>query len=44
MPNYPSCVEYSDKYYDDTYEYRHVTLPKKDYDNLPHSYQVFYLP
>mmetsp|Transcript_80170 Transcript_80170/g.230148 ORF Transcript_80170/g.230148 Transcript_80170/m.230148 type:complete len:96 (+) Transcript_80170:90-377(+) len=28
MPHYPDEIEYSDKYADSTYEYRHVTLPK----------------
>ncbi|CBK20688.2 uncharacterized protein [Blastocystis hominis] len=27
--NYASQIDYSDKYYDETYEYRHVTLPKE---------------
>ena len=29
MPIYPEEIEYSDKYTDDTYEYRHVLLPKR---------------
>lgn len=28
MPNYPDEIEYSDKYNDEKYEYRHVILPK----------------
>ena len=28
MPHYPEDIEYSDKYQDDFYEYRHVILPK----------------
>ena len=28
MPHYPEEIEYSDKYFDDFYEYRHVILPK----------------
>eukprot|EP00811_Abedinium_folium_P011171 NODE_20337_length_802_cov_37.939259.p2 GENE.NODE_20337_length_802_cov_37.939259~~NODE_20337_length_802_cov_37.939259.p2 ORF type:complete len:96 (+),score=14.31 NODE_20337_length_802_cov_37.939259:124-411(+) len=28
MPHYPDEIEYSDKYNDDTHEYRHVILPK----------------
>mmetsp|Transcript_80550 Transcript_80550/g.215049 ORF Transcript_80550/g.215049 Transcript_80550/m.215049 type:complete len:111 (+) Transcript_80550:63-395(+) len=28
MPHYPDDIEYSDKYEDDTYEYRHVILPR----------------
>lgn len=29
MPHYPSEIEYSDKYADKVYEYRHVILPKE---------------
>ena len=29
MPHYPDEIEYSDKYVDDVYEYRHVILPKR---------------
>jgi cyclin-dependent kinase regulatory subunit CKS1 len=29
MPVYPEEIEYSDKYVDDVYEYRHVLLPKR---------------
>lgn len=28
MPHYPEEIEYSDKYNDDYFEYRHVSLPK----------------
>jgi hypothetical protein len=28
MPTYPSEIEYSDKYMDDRFEYRHVLLPR----------------
>jgi len=28
MPHYPAEIEYSDKYQDAQYEYRHVILPK----------------
>lgn len=35
MPHYPDEVEYSDKYMDDHYEYRHVILPKDVYRKLP---------
>ena len=35
MPNYPSQVEYSEKYQDSDYEYRHVTLTKELFDKLP---------
>mmetsp|Transcript_46585 Transcript_46585/g.85358 ORF Transcript_46585/g.85358 Transcript_46585/m.85358 type:complete len:93 (+) Transcript_46585:78-356(+) len=27
MPHFPEDIEYSEKYKDDEYEYRHVTLP-----------------
>lgn len=29
MPHYPNEIEYSDKYCDEYYEYRHVILPKE---------------
>ena len=29
MPHYPTEIEYSEKYYDDCYEYRHVILTKE---------------
>jgi hypothetical protein len=35
MPHYPDEVEYSDKYMDDHYEYRHVILPKDVYRKMP---------
>lgn len=35
MPHYPDEIEYSDKYEDDYYEYRHVLLPKAIYKSLP---------
>ncbi len=35
MPHYPDIIEYSDKYYDDHYEYRHVLLPKDVYMKMP---------
>ncbi len=35
MPHYPEEIEYSDKYSDDYYEYRHVMLPKEVYKKLP---------
>lgn len=35
MPHYPEEIEYSDKYIDDHYEYRHVILPKDVYKKLP---------
>ena len=35
MPHFPSEIEYSEKYEDDLYEYRHVLLPKDVYKKLP---------
>jgi cyclin-dependent kinase regulatory subunit CKS1 len=35
MPHYPDEIEYSDKYIDDHYEYRHVLLPKDTYKKMP---------
>lgn len=35
MPHYPDDIEYSDKYTDDAYEYRHVILPKDSYKKMP---------
>ena len=29
MPHYPEEIEYSEKYMDDEFEYRHVILPKR---------------
>jgi len=34
MPHYPEEIEYSDKYFDDFYEYRHVILPKVIYKKM----------
>ncbi len=34
MPHYPDEIEYSDKYQDDHYEYRHVLLPKEVYRKI----------
>ena len=28
MPHFPDEIEYSEKYEDESYEYRHVLLPK----------------
>ena len=35
MPIHPDDTEYSEKYIDNTYEYRHVTLSKRMYDKIP---------
>ncbi len=37
MPHFPDEIEYSDKYQDDQYEYRHVLLPKEVYKRMPKS-------
>ena len=34
MPHFPDDIEYSDKYNDDLYEYRHVILPKHIYKKM----------
>ena len=34
MPHYPDEIEYSDKYFDDYYEYRHVILPKNTFKKI----------
>jgi len=34
MPHYPEEIEYSEKYSDDLFEYRHVILPKALYDDM----------
>lgn len=35
MPRPPESIEYSEKYADDHYEYRHVQLPKSIYKLMP---------
>lgn len=35
MPHFPDEIEYSDKYKDEFYEYRHVLLPKEIYKKMP---------
>lgn len=35
MPHYPEEIEYSEKYSDELYEYRHVLLPKPLYKQMP---------
>lgn len=34
MPHYPEEIEYSDKYTDEFYEYRHVILPKNTFKKI----------
>ena len=36
MPHYPEKIEYSSKYQDKIYEYRHVLLPKEVFEKVPH--------
>jgi len=35
MPHYPDEIDYSEKYMDDIYEYRHVLLPKNIFKTIP---------
>jgi len=35
MPHFPDEIEYSEKYNDEQYEYRHVLLPKELYKKMP---------
>lgn len=35
MVHYPNEIEYSDKYYDEVFEYKHVALPKDIYEKIP---------
>jgi cyclin-dependent kinase regulatory subunit CKS1 len=37
MPHFPDEIEYSEKYFDELYEYRHVLLPKEVYRKMPKS-------
>jgi len=37
MPHYPGEIEYSDKYNDDSYEYRHVILTTPQRSSTPTS-------
>ncbi len=37
MPHFPEEIEYSEKYQDDYYEYRHVLLPKNNFKKMPRS-------
>ena len=34
MPHFPDEIEYSEKYQDDHFEYRHVLLPKHVYKKI----------
>ena len=34
MPRFPDTMEYSEKYEDDIYEYKHVILPKEKYKQI----------
>jgi cyclin-dependent kinase regulatory subunit CKS1 len=35
MPHFPNEIEYSEKYSDELYEYRHVHLPKNVFKMMP---------
>ena len=35
MPRFPDEIEYSEKYFDEQFEYRHVLLPKEAYKKMP---------
>ena len=35
MPHFPNEIEYSEKYCDEIYEYRHVHLPKNVFKMMP---------
>jgi cyclin-dependent kinase regulatory subunit CKS1 len=35
MPHFPEEIEYSEKYEDDLFEYRHVMLPKAIFKTMP---------
>jgi cyclin-dependent kinase regulatory subunit CKS1 len=35
MPHYPDKIEYSTKYHDKAYEYKHALLPKDVYEKMP---------
>jgi len=41
MPHFPEEIEYSEKYQDENYEYRHVLLPKHIYKQMPHARLLF---
>ena len=41
MPHFPEDIEYSEKYSDDQFEYRHVLLPKPVYKQIPHGRLLF---
>ena len=43
MPkHFPHETQFSDKYEDDRYEYRHFTLCLNDYKRLPEDYVRYY--
>ena len=35
MPHYPKEIEYSEKYQDDIYEYKHALLPEELFRTIP---------
>ena len=36
MPHFPEELDYSDKYHDDLFEYRHIALPEHLYNKIKH--------
>lgn len=38
MPHFPDEIEYSEKYQDDKFEYRHVLLPKDIFKKMPRNH------
>ena len=43
MPkHFPATTQFSEKYEDDRYEYRHFTLSREDYNKLPEDYVRYY--
>jgi cyclin-dependent kinase regulatory subunit CKS1 len=39
MPHYPEKIEYSNKYQDKVYEYKHVLLPKETFEKMQENMQ-----
>ena len=42
MPYFPTTTQYSEKYTDSQFEFRHVTLSQKDFEALPKVYREYY--
>ena len=41
MPHFPDEIEYSEKYQDDEFEFRHVLLPREIYRRIPRGRLLF---